>query len=54
QSDFSNQAAELVTDEKFLDELQDKIGNPQANENEDEFIHRAKKEMRNLLKSKLK
>jgi hypothetical protein len=42
-----------VTDEKFLDELQDKIGNPQANENEDEFIHRAK-EMRNLLKSKLK
>ncbi|AWZ72872.1 hypothetical protein BN18_3518 [Klebsiella pneumoniae subsp. pneumoniae ST512-K30BO] len=43
-----------MTDEKFLDELQDKIGNPQANENEDEFIHRAKKEMRNLLKSKLK
>lgn len=25
QSDFSNQAAELVTDEKFLDELQDKL-----------------------------
>ncbi|EMO7187391.1 hypothetical protein JHE03_24280 [Pluralibacter gergoviae] len=54
QSDFSNQAAELVTDEKFLDELQDKIGTPQVNEDEDEFIHRAKKEMRNLLKSKLK
>lgn len=54
QSDFANQAAKLVTNDKFLDELEDKIGKPQVNEDENDFVRRAKKEMRNLLKSKLK
>ena len=53
QSKFSEQATALVTDDKFLDELQDKIGKPLANESEGEFVAKAKIKMRELLKSKL-
>lgn len=53
-SKFSSQAAELVTNEKFLDELESKIGDPKENESEDEFVARSKEQMRKLLKSKLK
>jgi len=51
---FSSQAAQLVTKEEFLDELESKIGDPRKNESEDEFVARSKEQMRNLLKSKLK
>jgi len=54
QAEFAAQAASLVTDDEFLDELQDKIGKPLANESEDEFVANAKIKMRELLKSKLK
>ena len=53
-SKFSSQAAELVTKDEFLDELENKIGSPQKNESEDEFVSRAKAQMRVMLKSKLK
>lgn len=53
-SKFSSQAAELVTKDEFLDELESKIGDPKENESEDEFVARSKEQMRKLLKSKLK
>lgn len=51
---FSIQAAEIVTQDEFLDELESKIGDPKENESEDAFVFRAKEQMRTLLKSKLK
>lgn len=54
QAEFAEQTALLVTNDKFLDELQDVIGKPQPNESEDDFVIAAKDKMRQLLKSKLK
>ena len=54
QAQFSVQAAEMVTDDKFLDDLQDRIGKPHENETEDAFVIRAKERMRELLKANLK
>ncbi|WP_318364189.1 hypothetical protein [Enterobacter sp.] len=51
---FSEQAERIVTQDSFIDELDSKIGASRENESEDEFIARAKKEMRALLKAKLK
>lgn len=51
---FSEQAEKLVTQDSFIDELDSKIGAFRENESEDEFVVRAKKEMRALLKAKLK
>lgn len=51
---FSEQAEKMVTQDSFIDELDSKIGALRQNESEDEFIARAKKEMRALLKAKLK
>jgi len=51
---FSEQAEKIVTQDSFIDELDTKIGASRENESEDEFIARAKKEMRALLKAKLK
>lgn len=51
---FSEQAEKIVTQDSFLDELDSKIGPTRQNETEDEFVARAKKEMRELLRLKLK
>lgn len=51
---FSEQAEKMVTQDSFIDELDSKIGASRENESEDEFVARAKKEMRDLLKAKLK
>lgn len=54
QSEFAEQATAIVTDDKFLDELQDSVGKPLKDESEEEFVRRAKQKMRELLNSKLK
>ncbi|GAA0468500.1 hypothetical protein [Tatumella punctata] len=54
QAKFADQANSLVTDDKFLDELQYQIGEPTDGESEDEFVAKAKSKMRELLFSKLK
>ncbi|AUQ25432.1 hypothetical protein [Dickeya zeae] len=54
RSKFAKQASEIVSDDNFLDELQEKIGSPYENESEDAFVSRAKERMRELLQAKLK
>ncbi|AUH00869.1 hypothetical protein CWC46_14260 [Prodigiosinella confusarubida] len=51
---FAEQAAQIVTEEKFLDELEESIGKPHQNESENAFVNRAKRRMREMLRAKLK
>lgn len=53
-SQFADGAANLITDNEFLGELESEIGLPQKSETEDEFVARAKNAMFEMLKSKLK
>jgi hypothetical protein len=53
-SEFADGAANLITDNEFLGELESELGLPQKTETEDEFVARAKKVMFEMLKSKLK
>jgi len=54
QSEFAEQAAKLITEDKFLDDLQNRIGTPQSGETEEIFVSRAKERMRALLRERLK
>lgn len=53
-TEFAETAAKLVTDRKFLDELEGEIGLPKSGETEDGFVSRAKKAMFSMLQAKLK
>lgn len=46
---FASQVGALVTGEKFIKELSDKIGEPEKGESEDVFVERCKKTMFDLL-----
>lgn len=50
----SDDAANLVTSDDFLNELESELGLPQKGETEDEFVARAKASMFEMLKAKLK
>lgn len=51
---LADETSAIVTDTKFLGELQDDIGLPRAGETEDAFVARAKAALRNKLHNKLK
>ncbi|QYY84600.1 hypothetical protein [Pseudomonas germanica] len=53
-NEFASEVVELVSSKAFVDKLSDDIGEPTELETEDQFIERAKKTMKALLKSKLK
>ncbi len=53
-SKFAEGAATIITDKKFLEELEGEIGLPKTGETEDEFVARAKKAMFEMLQIKLK
>jgi hypothetical protein len=50
---FSSEVAKIVAGDEFINELSIKIGKPKINESENEFVDRAKKLLRELLKSKV-
>lgn len=50
---FASQVGALVTGEKFIKELSDKIGEPEQGESEDAFVERCKKTMFDLLGHRL-
>lgn len=43
-----------MSNEDFITQLSEDIGEPKEAETEEEFVNRAKQTMKNLLKSKLK
>lgn len=49
---FIQEVSGLVLSDKFLSELQDKVGSPSEGESEDMYVSRAKNDMKALLKSK--
>ena len=51
---FSHNVSELVHGEKFVDEFSNKIGIPKESETEDEFVERAKKIMKEMIREKLR
>ncbi|AHC82530.1 hypothetical protein X970_11110 [Pseudomonas monteilii SB3101] len=51
---FADDAADLITSDDFLNELESELGLPQKGESEDEFVARAKASMFEMLKAKLK
>lgn len=53
-SEFAGEVAALVSSKEFISQLSDDIGEPAEFETEDQFVARAKKTMKALLKSKLK
>lgn len=53
-SEFAEEVVALVSSEEFVVQLSDDIGEPTELETEEQFIARAKKTMKVLLKSKLK
>lgn len=53
-SEFAEEVVALVSSEEFVAQLSDDIGEPTELETEEQFIARAKKTMKALLKSKLK
>ena len=50
---FSVELAQIVRSDDFIESLSEKIGQPQANETEDDFVKRAKNSMRSLLIKRL-
>lgn len=50
---FANGVAEIVTSKEFTQELSEAVGKPHISETEDEFVARAKDQMRALLRRKL-
>lgn len=46
---FAQKVSSLVSNEKFLTKLSDRIGKPQDTESEDDFVERSKKELRKML-----
>jgi hypothetical protein len=50
---FSTEVSKLAYSGEFLDEFSKDIGQPKENESEDEFVNRAKKTMKDLLRKKL-
>ena len=46
---FGKEITEMVHSDKFLKQLSDKIGQPRADESEDDFVARAKMKMEKLL-----
>ncbi|MGC5699137.1 hypothetical protein J4P02_02920 [Pseudomonas sp. NFXW11] len=52
--EFAGEVVELVSNKEFLSQLSNDIGEPAEAETEEQFIARAKKTMKALLKSKLK
>lgn len=53
-SEFASEVRALVSNEEFVAQLSEDIGEPKEFETEDEFVNRAKQMMKNLLKAKLK
>jgi len=53
-SEFAGEVRALVSNEDFIAQLSEDIGEPKEAETEEEFVNRAKQTMKDLLKSKLK
>lgn len=51
--EFSGKVSDLISSDDFISDLSDRIGTPLASETEDEFVARAKSQMRSLLSEKL-
>ncbi len=51
-AEFSGDVSKFIASKKFSAELSKAVGEPRAEESEDEFVGRAKEAMRNLLKKK--
>jgi hypothetical protein len=52
--EFAGEVVALVSSKEFVSQLSDEIGEPYEFETESQFVERAKKTMKALLKSKLK
>lgn len=50
---FAQKVSELTKNDSFLSEFSDRIGEPQKNESEEEFVKRSSNELRLLLYKKL-
>lgn len=53
QQKFEVSAVALVTSSEFIDGLSDKVGVPLEGETKEQFVHRAKSELRSLLTQRL-
>ena len=52
-SEFSDKAGKLVSSDEFIQELSNRINEPEAGESEEDFVKRAKDALRALLTEKL-
>lgn len=50
---FAQKVSELAKNDSFISEFSDRIGEPQKNESEEEFVKRSSNELRLLLYKKL-
>lgn len=51
--EFSSKVSEVAYSDEVIDELSQNVGEPQEDETEDQFVERAKSEMKKILKKKL-